>query len=377
MGRPKKDEFLSKLLDSLPLAVFCKSYEKLPGVFVYWNSGCSEIFGLSQASVLGKSDFDFFPKDEAEFFQQKDLEAIDSGKQVYVESEEVTSSKTHKRIVRTWKVPLIHEDVKYMIGISQDITEQKALEEKLQEEKTRRIQDAKLVALGEMAGGIAHEINNPLAIIGGYLANLQKMSKKGILTSERLDEVVEKTNKTILRMTKTVSSMRSLARTENQLVSEDESFLEIVSDVANISAEKMQGHGVTLTIENVVQQEDVKIKCMRISLSQVLLNLINNSYDSLIDSNLQEKWIHIKAKELGDRAIISVTDAGNGINSEFQEKIFDPFFTTKKIGKGTGIGLSLSRSLIEKQNGTLYYDKSSNYTRFVIDLPLGGKKQDL
>lgn len=101
---------------------------------------------------------------------------------------------------------------------------------------------------------------------------------------------------------------------------------------------------------------------------QVILNLLNNSYDAL--ESLNEKWIEIKLQKNNNKIVISVTDSGEGIPNNISHKIFEPFFTTKEIGKGPGLGLCISKGIIEGYKGNLYLDKSSFNKCFIIELPL-------
>lgn len=104
-----------------------------------------------------------------------------------------------------------------------------------------------------------------------------------------------------------------------------------------------------------------------VQLCQVLLNLINNSHDAI--EGREEKWIEVEVVALENDVRIMVTDSGPGISAAVKDKIFDPFFTTKPVGKGTGMGLSISHGIIHNHDGELYVDSSCAHTRFVIRLP--------
>ena len=108
--------------------------------------------------------------------------------------------------------------------------------------------------------------------------------------------------------------------------------------------------------------------CQKVQLSQVLMNLLNNSFDAIVDD--EYKWIKIQSHQHGDRIGVSVTDSGNGIPGDIADQIFDPFYTTKGVGKGTGLGLSISAGILSNHGGRLYYDQCSPNTRFVMEFPL-------
>ncbi len=357
--------FIHDLLDSLPLAVFCKDYSTAPGVFVYWNKSSEEVFGFERSSIIGKTDFDLFAKEEAEFFMQKDLETIESGKTIFIESEPISRANDVLRILRTWKVPLVSNNKKYLLGITQDITEQKDLEKKLEDEQQRRLQDAKLISLGEMAGGIAHEINNPLAVINGYINNLSKMSGKKLLEPQKMDVILDKMSDTVQRITKITTSLRILSRDESQVECKSENLLTIVQETMDVCSNRFKSNNIELFVDI---SPEVKVQCMHVSLGQVFINLLNNAHDALSELDQREKWVKIFLKNTKNGVKIIIEDSGKGIEKKIVEKLFDPFFTTKEVGKGTGIGLSLSKSLIEKQGGRLYYNPESENTQFIIEL---------
>jgi signal transduction histidine kinase len=109
-----------------------------------------------------------------------------------------------------------------------------------------------------------------------------------------------------------------------------------------------------------------------VQIAQVLLNLIRNSCDAI--ERGAEKWIRIAVTRLPDSIEISVSDSGRGIPENVREKIFQPFFTTKEVGRGTGLGLSVSKGIVEAHGGTITLDTKSTHTRFVVTLPLRGEQ---
>lgn len=123
--------FLTILLDSLPLALFAKDYLLGEGQFVAWNTCAEKLWGLSRGEVIGKTDRDFFPAEQAEFFLAKDLQTLKSMKPVFIDEEPVDSPSVGRRLVRTWKVPVrdTHGNPRTLLGISQDITQLKELED--------------------------------------------------------------------------------------------------------------------------------------------------------------------------------------------------------------------------------------------------------
>lgn len=238
------------------------------------------------------------------------------------------------------------------------------LKEKLRVAEIKAFDNARLAALGEMAAGVAHEINNPVTIIQGYARVIKKMVNNNQLNSEKILEIAEIIDRTTTRVTKIVTSLRKLARPDTQ----DFSVVpvkEIIDDTVGICSERFKNTGIRLLLSDI--SEDLKINCNQLQISQILLNLLNNSYHEVI--KMDDPWVKIDVKDFNDMTELSVTDSGLGIPKEIQEKIFQVFFTTKEVGMGTGLGLSLSRQMVENHNGTLTLDSESPNTRFVIVLP--------
>ena len=113
---------------------------------------------------------------------------------------------------------------------------------------------------------------------------------------------------------------------------------------------------------------DLKIFTKKGQLSQIIVNLIDNAIDALND--VDDKWVEIKVLKKDSKIIISITDSGPGIPSELKDKVLLPFFTTKAVGKGSGMGLSVSLGIIQSMGGDLWLDKKSPHPKFVIELPI-------
>ena len=118
----------------------------------------------------------------------------------------------------------------------------------------------------------------------------------------------------------------------------------------------------------VIIPQDIEVKCRYVQITQVLVNLINNSIDALQNNPL--KWIKIELTTQEKTALLSVTDSGEGIPESISAKIMQPFISTKEAGKGLGLGLSISKGIVESHDGQLKYDSQSKHTKFTIALPI-------
>lgn len=234
----------------------------------------------------------------------------------------------------------------------------------VEEQRKQVIQSAKLSSLGEMASGIAHEINNPLTIISG-LALTSKRNNPQTDSDLKLNTTIDRIVVTVDRIAKIISGLRSFSRDsfEDPLIST--SLKSILNSTLDFCREKLKYNNITLEI---APFEDCKIMAREIQVSQVLLNLLNNSLDAL--DGQPTKWIKIEVTQKTGFACIRVTDSGAPIQKAVAEKLMQPFFTTKSIGKGTGLGLSISRNIVAAHGGQFYYDQTSKHTSFVIELPL-------
>jgi len=240
--------------------------------------------------------------------------------------------------------------------------------EEVNSEQRRQLEiSSRMSSLGEMAGGIAHEINNPLTIIGSSSKLLRKNIEKGDSSPERLSGYFEKIDKTTDRITKIINGMLALSRDASNEDVTQFTWNEIINDVISLCGEKFKHAGIEIRIPD-SEWLHQSFQGRKIQLSQVLLNLLHNSYDAI--ASLHEKWIQIDCSVENEEMIITVTDSGKGIPLELHDKIMQPFFTTKDAGKGTGLGLSLSMTIIKKHNGQFYIDRKSENTSFVIKLPM-------
>lgn len=246
-----------------------------------------------------------------------------------------------------------------------DITNLKKALETVESQRQSLFATSKLSALGEMSAGIAHEINNPLAVIMGNTQQLERKLKLGDFVPQDLIKNTDTILRTTERISKIISSMRSLSRQNDSDDLQKTNLSSIFSEVSEVCQEGVKHSGIDLKF---IAKSDVELSCHRGQIGQVILNLINNAKDAI--QNLDEKWIQVEGKEFGPNEIeISITDSGSGIPKEIQEKIMQPFFTTKEIGKGTGLGLSLVRSIVLHHQGKFVLDSNSKNTRFVIHLP--------
>lgn len=233
-------------------------------------------------------------------------------------------------------------------------------------EKTQQLVLAsKMSALGEMTGGIAHEINTPLATIKLLISQTLREVQEDLLDLEVLTDHLHKIDLTTDRIVKIIKGLKTFARSGDLDPMEPASVQGIIEDTIVVSEEFFKRHSIELRWN--IPAETIQIQCRAVEIGQVLLNLITNAIDAI--QNLPEKWLDLEVREAGEYIEISLTDSGAGIPAEVRDKMFQPFYTTKPVGKGTGIGLSISHGIVRNHNGELFVDSSCPHTRFVIRLP--------
>ncbi|MGE3262958.1 MAG: sensor histidine kinase [Bacteriovoracia bacterium] len=275
-------------------------------------------------------------------------------------------------LVNAYNTILVSFFITFYFYLTNSRNEQKLKEEseKLLKAQSQLIHTSKMAALGEMAGGIAHEINNPLGVIC-----LKAEQLSDLLDDNEIDEAksaAEKIKEVGFRIAKIITGLRSVAKDASQIPLERYKLKDVLEDSLGLCRERFKFDGIE--IHSPMISEDLVIECRVADISQVLLSLLKNSHDAICDR--PEKWIKIEVVENEDLVEISVVDSGHGISRDIQERMMQPFFTTKEIGKGMGLGLSTSRAIVEVHNGKLFYDASSPNTRFVIVLPKSRLTQD-
>lgn len=255
-----------------------------------------------------------------------------------------------------------------MLGSQLDISELHRQQEIANEERERAFHSARLAALGKMAGGIAHEINNPLTILSGVAELAAAEIKKEEFDKALLSSWIDKITKTSERVARIVRTMRNLTRNAEKAEVVEVDLSRVMSDVHELSRQRLADNHIELTIH--AAEEASHCLGNETHIAQILINLVNNAIDALRGvEDATQAWIRVETKLKPSGIMVRVANGGQPIPSTLIDRIMEPFFTTKTHGEGTGLGLSISHSLARQLGGDLFLDKTSQHTTFVLRLP--------
>ena len=362
----RANRFHNLMLENIPAMVVVKDAKDLR--FVFGNRAGDELTGYPREATVGKTDFDLFPRAQAEAFVAFDREVLNSRELRVIPEEVISTRHQGDRILRTLKMPVLDEDGEplYLLAISEDITDSKEMETQLR-------QAQKMEAIGNLTGGLAHDFNNLLSVIIGNLDLL----REELVDRPEPDGLANEALSAALRGAELTKRLLAFARKQplqprrvevNELV---EGLSKLLSRTIgdNIELRHKLGKGVWPVTVDPQQLENC------------LVNLAANARDAmprggrltLITDNrhLDADYVSLHpGLRPGDYTLIEVSDTGSGIEKAIVDKIFEPFFTTKKEGKGTGLGLSMVFGFMKQSEGHInVYSEVGVGTTFRLYLP--------
>ncbi len=243
---------------------------------------------------------------------------------------------------------------------------EKALTQKTVEVQQQSLAESqRLRALGELSSKAAHEINNPLTIILGRAQLMQRLIKAENVDRERIAKDLRAIENGCDRIMKVTKGFLRMSRDAHDDPFEKVSVGLMAEDVVEMLKPRLERMQVSVEMQG---PNDLMCECRPIEITQVLINLVGNAIDAMNESKEKKITISWSAPD-HDQVCLSVRDSGPGIPQEIRESIMRPFFTTKAAGQGSGLGLSISKTICESHGGSLQLQHTTNQTEFVIALP--------
>ena len=357
-----------EIMDMLPEAII-EVYENDGHRIVHWmNRRAKEIIGTL-----------FIDRELHEMFDASDWSAIcaslDADAQLVVRKAAVGErlfeiSGTASEAGKGRYIKLIFKDV------TRHETAKESLRSQIEEEIRKRMeqeymlmQQSKLATMGEMIGHIAHQWRQPLAQLGGIFMNIEAAAAFGEFDPKDLREKTRRGNMLIKYMSRTIDDFRHFFEPGQSHESFD--LRRYIQNALNIIQAALTFHRIAISLK--MPEEPLFVSGYPSEFSQVMLNLLANAKDALIERAAEEPRITIEAVERGKTVRVTVADNGGGIEEAHMARIFDPYFTTKEQKKGTGLGLYISRLIIEsKIGGTIRAENGTLGAIFVIEIPKKG-----
>ena len=320
-----------------------------------WNTAAEKISGFTFDEMKGRSFFECFAGGKREQIEKIFSDMESRNKSQMVEGDLIT--KDNDSIQVSWVFSPMKDNLSQTVGVvavGRDLTEQRKFEMQL-------LQSQKLTALGVMAGGIAHEIRNPLAIGSSSAQFLMDDD----ITPEFRKECAEKIHTAIHRASFIIENLLKFARSplktemvKINLPSLIRETLILVTNQAKIQKIEVRSH---------FPQEMVSIIGNNTLLQQMFMNLFLNAINAMSDGGT----LSISVKREGSEVLVRISDTGQGISKSQLDKIFDPFYTTSPVGKGTGLGLSICYSIAKQHFGSIEIDSEQGRgSTFTVRLPI-------
>lgn len=341
------------LIDTISDLIWLKNAE---GIYLSCNQGFERFFGVREGDIVGKSDCDFVPREQAEFFRELDRKAMAAGAARSDEQWVTFAEKGQRTLLYTTKTPMSGADGTFIgvLGVSRDITALRDAEDERVKLKNQLYQAQKIESIGQLAGGVAHDFNNMLGVIIGRAELALRKLKRAKPVDSDLSDIL----KAARHSAELTRQLLTFARKQT-ILPEILDLNETIAGMLNI-LQRIIGENIRLSWHPEPNLWPVMIDHSQ--LDQILTNLCVNARDAIANigkieiktakitfaENHQPASTHISP---GDYILLTVGDDGCGMDKETLDHIFEPFFTTKRVGKGTGLGLSTVYGAVKQNNG--------------------------
>ena len=330
------------IFNNIPNAVFVLNINTFE--ILDCNKSVKDMYGFEKDEITGRSFLDLFLDDERDHYAFKIMTSAYINRVKHVDKD----GKTLFAAIRI--SPSEYLGQKVLLVTTSDITKRLEAEQQL-------IHAGKMATLGEMATGIAHELNQPLSVIkaaGSYC--LKKAQNNAGIKDKDVVSMLEKIDRNVDRSANIIRHMRQFAR-KSEVVLAEVRVNDVLKRAYDIFSQQLKVRGIDVVWD--IEQDLPTIMADSSRLEQVFINLLLNARDAI-----EEKWwspepamgkkkITLKTALEGNMVVVEVKDTGIGISEDIADKIFEPFFTTKQVGKGTGLGLSISYGIVKDCHGDI------------------------
>jgi len=356
----KSEEKYYAIFNNIPNPVFVLNDETLE--ILDCNQNVTTVYGYEKADILKKNFLELFKSKDKEQYGAKIKESVVINQARHIHKDGSVL------FVDIWVSPSEYSGQKIFVVTTSDITKRIETEQQLSHA-------SKMATLGQMATGVAHELNQPLTVIKTLSSFLMKtLERKANERNETLYDVSEKINSNVDRASNIITHMRQFAR-KSEIILEPVQVNEVLEKATEMFSQQLRIREIDLVWD--IEENLPLIKADAGRLEQVFVNLLVNARDA-IDEKLKKKifrkgpkTITLKTRSGGKTVTVMICDTGIGIDEGIVGKIFEPFFTTKEVGEGTGLGLSISYGIIKDFGGDIESEKNNGGGAcFRITLPI-------
>lgn len=342
----KSQEKYQTLFNSDPHPIFILEREHYTILDI--NRRAQDIYGYHHEELIGTSFLDLCDQDDEDLLQG--LAHMSDSQSLLLTKKRHYRKGGHPFYVNINISPARYGDSEVVIAATTDITESV-------EKETQLIQASKMTTIGQLAAGMAHEINQPLNVIQICSDLLDKIVQRGLTFSkEEIEALAKDIRRNVERASRVIQHVRDFAR-QSEVGRQKVNINNPIRDVFKVLGHQLTVHEVDLVLD--LCDELPWILADHNRLEQVFINLVTNAMDAMDEKEDHPQWrdgrkrLTIRSIVEGDQVVVTVADTGVGMTQEVKAKLFDPFFTTKKVGKGTGLGVSISYGIIKDYEGTI------------------------
>ncbi|MCD6433351.1 MAG: PAS domain S-box protein, partial [Sulfurimonas sp.] len=342
----------------IPAKILIKEQD---GTVIYSNDAANSFF--NKESLVGKKTENLLPPKEAKNTNKFDSNVLKYGK--YEELSEFYNQNGEKVIIRTLGFKIEMKESLQIGLVLLDITQSYLDKEELKNKEEIMIAQSRHAAMGEMISMIAHQWRQPISVIAMDANNILADIELDMIDEEQLKNGSQDIIKQTQELSKTIDDFRNFFRPGR--VSEELLVQDILQEALGVIGKSLSNNNIEVILE---LGEAQKVKTYSRELMQVLINIIKNAKEVLLENDIEDKKISIYIKKQDENLTITICDNGGGVKEENMEKIFDPYFTTKGEKNGTGLGLYMSRTIVEKHlEGSLSVFNDDEGACFKITIP--------